>query len=150
MALPLNHSNKKSELIVIGHKHAQWFYTSTAIILWAIQIRSDLNELLVIERAHSMCLVPFSVPLRMYTRYWCWLSQMYRLTSHLSLSGGATNAQWKHVLLFVPFPYQALTWPNTPFFLYVLCSFPHYPSIRINWKGFSGITMDYCIRSVGR
>jgi len=57
--------------MVIGHEHAQQFYASTAIILRAIQIRSDLNELLVIEHARSMCLVQFSVPLRMYTHYQC-------------------------------------------------------------------------------
>jgi len=135
--------------MVIGHEHAQQFYASMAIILWDIQIRSDLNEFLVIERAHSMHLVLFSVPLRMYTCYQCWLSQIYRSTSHLSLSGGATNAQWKHVLLCVPFPYQGLTWPNTPLFPYVLHSFPHYSSIRIDWERFSGITIDYCMRSVG-
>jgi len=134
--------------MVIGCEHIQWFYTSMAIILQAIQIRSDLNELLAIEHACSMRLVPFSVPLRMYTYYWCWLSQIYRSTSHLSLSSGTTNTQRKHVLLFVPFPYQALTWSNTPLFPYVLHSFPHYPSIHIDWEGLSGITTDYCMRSV--
>jgi len=120
MASPPNHSNKRSKLMVIGHKCTR-----------------------------STCLVLFSIPLRMYTYYQCWLSQIYRSTSHLSLGGSTTNAQWKHVLLFVPFSYQALTWPNAPLFLYVFCSFPHYPSIHIDREGFSGITMDYCIRSVG-
>jgi len=72
MASPLNHSNKRSELMVIGCECTQQFYASMAIILQAIQkIRSDLNESLVIECAGSICLVLFSVPLRMYTHYQC-------------------------------------------------------------------------------